>query len=217
MPGFGGAAGAGSVGGFPELPKAPPNFLPNTPGFEQAQGQALDTLAGAEGQYAIGKTMIPAQLGLQGARLQTDQDVATDRLREDLANRGIFTPYGASGYSAAGTSPAGGGVGQALYNRNVATPFGRQRQDLGAAGAGAYSDLSGAYGGAQLGYNQDMYQALLGRANDAFSAMPLSAQMGGYALPDMAMPSFSAPPQSTRPGRTRPRKPRGRKPGGRKK
>jgi hypothetical protein len=212
-PGAAQSGGAGSVGQFPTLPPAPPNFLPNTPGFEQAQGQANDQLAAAEGQYAQGKTMIGAQLGLQGARLNTDQDVATSRQREDLAGRGIFTPYGAGSTMAKpqmATSPGGGGVGESLYNRNVATPFGRQRQDLGAAGAGAYGDLSQQYGQAQLRNSQDMYQAYLQRANDAYGAMPLSAQMGEYDVPDMANPIFSGAPGGGggggRPGRTRPRK-----------
>jgi hypothetical protein len=197
-PGGGGGAGfAGQPGLFPKQPPTPPNFLPMTPGYEAAYRGANDQLAAAEGSYAASGAMIPAQLQQAQARLRTDQDVATDRLKEQLAARGIYTPYSAEHtiddprYS---TSPAGGGVGQALYNRSVATPYGREFQDLGAAGAQAYQDRSQQYGGAQLGFNQAMLEALLGRAGDAFEAQPLSLPIGGYELPQMPGPSFSNPP-----------------------
>jgi hypothetical protein len=207
----------GTVGGFPAMPKRPPNFLPMTPGFEHAAGQAGDAMSAAEGAYAQGKTMIGAQLGLQNARLNTDQGVATNQLNENLAGRGVYTPKNAQG-GYGSTSPSGGGIGQALYGRNVATPFGRQRQDLASSGAAAYGDLAGAYGQAQMGYNQSMYNALGQRANDAYAAMPLNAQMGEYGVPDMANPMFSAAPGGpARPGRTRPRKNKGKGRPGRKK
>lgn len=190
------------VGGMPQLPPTPPAFLPMTPGFEGAQRQANDTLTGAEGQYAMGQIMTPAQLGMQKQRLTTDMGVATDRLREELAGRGVFTPKNAAG-GYGGTSPAGGGIGQTLYGRNVATPFGRQFQDLASSGANAYAGMAGDLAGAQLGYNQNIFEGLLGRANDAFQAMPTNLPLGGYNVPDMPNQSFTFQPEKPY-GRVRP-------------
>lgn len=207
-PGPVGAAVA-KPGAFPAAPPQVPNYLPMTPGYEAAYRGANDQLAGAEGAYAAAGALIPAQIAQNRARLDTDQSVATDRLKEQLAERGIYTPYGADSTvrdPRMATSPAGGGVGEALYGRQVATPFGRSRQDLGSAAADAYEGRALEYGGAQLGFNQAMLDALLGRANDAFSAMPLSLPIGGYELPEMAGPSFSAPPDGGgvgKPGRNR--------------
>lgn len=209
MGGPGGGASIAKPGAFPAAPPQVPNFLPMTPGYEAAYRGANDQLAGAEGAYAASGALIPAQIAQQRARLDTDQNVATDRLKEQLAERGIYTPYGAGSTAAApqmADSPAGGGVGEALYNRQVATPFGRSRQDLGGAAADAYQGRALEYGGAQLGFNQAMFDALLGRAGDAFEAMPLSLPIGGYELPEMAGPSFSAPPNKGgggKPGRNR--------------
>lgn len=197
-PGGGGGGGAAVArpGAFPAAPPQVPNFLPMTPGYEAAYRGANDQLAAAEGAYAASGSMIPAQVGLEQARLRTDQDVATDRLKEELAGRGVYTPFAAESTARDpryATNPGGGGVGGALYDRRVATPFGRETQDLGSRAAQAYQDRSLGYGQAQLGFNQDMYEALLGRSRDAFEAMPLTLPIGGYELPAMAGPTFSAP------------------------
>jgi hypothetical protein len=186
-----------------------------TPGFEASQRGANDMLTGAEGQYAMGGIMTPAQLGLQKQRLDTDMGIETDRLKESLAERGVFTPKNAAG-GYGGTPPAGGGVGQSMYTRHVANPFGRQYQDLASQGADAYAGRAGDMAGAQLGYNQSMFEGLLGSADEAFQAQPLSTQFGGYNVPDQANPNFSFQPNG-RPGggRTRPRKQNPKKPGGR--
>lgn len=205
---------APGVGGWPTPPPRIPNFLPMTPGFEATQRGANDALTGAEGQYAQGQIMTPAQIGLQKQRLTTDMGVATDRLKENLAERGVYTPWAAESTAQApvrAQSPAGGGIGQALYSRSVATPFGRQFQDLGAQGAGQYSGLAQGMAGAELGYNQDIMQGLLQRASDAYQQQPYSLGLGGYDLPHQAAPQFPGAATGAG-GRTRPRRHR---PGGR--
>lgn len=185
----------GGVGQFPNVPPKVPNFLPNTPGMEAGWRNANDALSQAEGQYAVGQEMIPAQYNLQKARIDTDQGVATNRLNEDLAGRGVFTGKNAAG-TYGGTSPSGGGIGETLYGRNVATPFGRQRQDLADATAGAYNDLYSQYGGANLGYNMDMYNNYLSGADEAYQLAPMGLSTGGYNVPGLDAPFFSFPPMN---------------------
>ena len=196
------------VGGMPQYPQAPPAFLPQTPGFESTSRQANDQLTGAEGQYAMGQIMTPAQLGMQKQRLTTDMGLDTDRLKEQLAGRGVFTAKNAQG-TYGGTSPAGGGIGQTMYTRNVANPYGRQFQDLASQGASQYGEMASGMAGAQLGYNQNMFEGLLGAGQEAMQAQPLSLPIGGYNLPHMTNPSFSnrpgGRPNGGRPGRTQPR------------
>lgn len=191
----------GGVGQFPQTPPQVPSYLPNTPGYEQRWRGANDQYAQAEGQYAVGQEMIPAQYGLQKQRLDTDMGVATNRLKEDLAGRGVYTAQNAQG-TYGGTSPAGGGIGQSLYTRNVATPFGRQYQDLADATAGAYNNLYSQYGGAGLGYNMDQYNNLLSTADEAYQMQPMGLSSGGYNVPSLPAPSFSFPPMGG--GRRRP-------------
>lgn len=190
----------GGVGQFPQTPPSPKNFLPDTPGYEQRWRGANDQLSQAEGAYAVGQEMIPAQYNLQSQRLNTDQGVATDRLKEDLAGRGVYTAKNAAG-TYGGVSPAGGGIGQSLYTRNVATPFGRQRQDLADATAGAYNNLYSQYAGANLGYNMDQYNNLLQTADEAYEAQPMGLSSGGYNVPGLDAPFFSFPPQNQGGGR----------------
>jgi hypothetical protein len=189
---------------FPSMPPQGAPFLPMTQGFESAQRGANDALSQIEGQFAEGQAMIPAQLALEQQRLATDQDVATQRLKEQLAERGVFTPYGASGDLS--SAPAGGGIGESLYGRDVATPFGRAGQDLASSGAQAYQDLYRSYGLGQLGYNQSIMEALLQRAQDAQEQGSLGLGVGGYELPGLPGPMFSSGPGGG-----------GQKPGGHKK
>jgi len=155
--------------------------------------------------------MLPAAYNLQNTRLQNDQAVATDRLKEDLANRGVYTAKNAAG-TYGGTSPAGGGVGESLYGRNVATPFGRQFQDLAADQAGRYNSLYGDYAGANMGYAQGINEALLNRANEAYQLDPMGLANSGYETPDIAAPYFPfAPTGRPTTGQRRPRKNQDRK------
>lgn len=163
------------VGGMPQPAPTPPNFLPMTPGFMNAQGLANDQLAAAEGQYGIAQTMIPAQLNLQRSRINTDMGVAKSQLDEDLAERGVYGN--------------GTGIRTDLTNRHIATPFGRQYQDVGFGAAAQLADAASQYGGAQLAYNQSIMDALQQRAADVYSAQPLGMPIGGYTVPDLPKPN----------------------------
>ena len=200
-------AGAGMVGGvgeFPRYPEQQDDFLPMTPGYEQDWRGLNDQLGAAESEFAQGQAMLPAAYNLQNTRLQNDQDVATDRLKESLAERGVYTAKNAAG-GYGGTSPAGGGVGEKLYGRDVATPYGRQFQDLAADQAGAYQNLYGNYANANLGFFQGNNEALLNRANEAYELDPMGLANSGYTVPDMAAPYFPFSPQnSPTGGRRRP-------------
>ncbi|RPJ39740.1 MAG: hypothetical protein EHM35_01600, partial [Planctomycetaceae bacterium] len=178
-------AGAGMVGGvgeFPQMPEPPDNFLPMTPGYEQDWRGLNDQMSQAEGQFAQGQAMLPAAYNVANTRLQNDQDLATKRLKEDLANRGVYTPKNAAG-GYGGTSPTGGGIGESMYSRDIATPYGRQFQDLASDQAGAYNSLYGDYAGANLGYAQGMNEAMLGRANEAYELDPMGLANSGYQVP----------------------------------
>lgn len=164
-----------NVGGMPQPAPPVPNFLPLTPGFMNAQGQANDMLAAAEGQYGIAQTMIPAQLNLQRSRINTDMGVAQSQLDENLAERGVYGN--------------GTGIRTDLTNRHIATPFGRQYQDVGFNAAAQLADAANQYGAAQLGYNQNIMDALQQRAADVYSAQPLGMPIGGYTVPDLPKPN----------------------------
>lgn len=191
------------VGQFPSNPPGIPNFLPNTAAFEHGQTLANDALAQAGQRYSTTTGLIGPQLELQQARLNTDMGVATDRLKEDLAARGVYTAKNAEG-NYGGASPAGGGIGQSLYGRNVATPFGRAQQDLASSAAQAYGNASQQYAEDLLGYNQQMYDLYNQRAYDAYEMSPLSMPIGGYDLPNLPGPMMTQPLR----GRTRPNKKR---------
>jgi len=169
-----------NVGGFPQFGQnPPPNFLPNTPGWEAARASASGNLLGAQTEYNNQNQMIPAQLGLQTARLDTDRGLATQRVDENLANRGLITS----------------GLRAKAQEQQVGIPFGRQYQDLGLGAAGGYANAASQWGGANLGYNQDIFNSLLDRANTAYQAQPLGMSVGQYSAPDM--PAFQPyyPPQ----------------------
>lgn len=169
--GQGGQRGMPEIGGYPQFGQnPPPNFLPNTPGWEAARAGASGDLLNAQTQYNIGNQMVPAILGLQNARLDTDRAYAARDVDENLAGRGLITS----------------GIRAQDQQRKVAIPYGRQYQDLGLGAAGQYADLASQYGGANLGYNQNLFGALGQRANDAYAAQPLGMAVGQYQAPDMA-------------------------------
>lgn len=200
------------LGQFPQAPPQIPNFLPNTAAFEHGQAQANDALSFAGNQYGNAVGMIGPQFDLAKARLNTDMGVQTDRLKENLAERGVYTAQNAAGNYGA-SSPAGGGVGESMYGREIATPFGRANQDLASGAAGAYADAASQYGAAQLGYGQDMFDLYNQRGNDAFEMSPLSVPVGGYNLPNMPGPQMTSGVRVGG-GRTRPNKNRNRNRGG---
>lgn len=193
------------VGQFPANPPDIGNFLPNTAAFEHGQTLANDALAQAGQRYSTTTGLIGPQLEMQQARLNTDMGVATDRLKEDLAGRGVFTAKNAAG-DYGGASPAGGGIGQSLYGQNVATPFGRAQQDLASSAAQAYGNASQQYAEDMLGHQMNMFDLYNQRAYDAYEMQPLSMPTGGYDLPNLPGPMMTQPIR----GRTRPRNRRDR-------
>ncbi len=143
---------------------APPNFLPMTAAYEATRRDLADQLAAAESQYGIGSEQIAPWLNLQTTRAGTDLGYDQARLNEQLANRGVYesgiTPY--------------------LFTRDIGIPYGRQMQDLALSAANQYSDLGAGLGSSYLGYDQGMLNALLQRAADVASQMPLSVPQGGF-------------------------------------
>ena len=188
------------TGGLPfqagQIPKPPPqipNFLPNTPGFERGQRTVDDarSLAGARYNFTTG--MIDPQLQQQYARLDTDQGLATRRLDENMAERGVFTS----------------GFRPKLYQEQIATPFGRQRQDLAAGAARAYGEAGMDYGESLLGAENAMFDLYNDRAQETAGQPYLGFETGGYQVPNQPGPYFS-----TGGGRTRPNRNRNRNRGG---
>lgn len=177
------------VGQFPTNPPAVPNFLPNTAAFERGQSIANDALALAGQQYTTTTGLIGPQLEMQRARLGTDMGVATDRLKEDLAGRGVYS----AGRPGDTMTPAGAGIGASLYGRNVATPFGRAEQDLASGAAQQYSDAAMRYAESQLGYGREMNDLYNQRAYDAYDMGLMSMPIGGYEVPDMPGPMMTQP------------------------
>lgn len=159
---------------FPKIPdQGPPNFLPNTPGFERDQGQINDANMAAATQYSVGNQMVGPGLGLAASRLNTDMGYARQALDESLAERGVFQS----------------GIRPYMHTQNIAIPFGRQFQDLGLNAGAQYADLASQYGGSLLGSQQALYEAYLNRANQAYEAMPLGAPQTGYNMP--SLPPFT--------------------------
>ncbi len=150
-------------GGVPPVPAAPTPFLPMTPGFEAARRQLEDQLSAAQMNYATQAQQIAPMLGLQQARVGTNVGYEDQALQEALANRGVLDSS----------------IYPELYQRDIATPYGRQLQDLALSAAGQYGDIASGLGGAQLGYNQGLMEALLNRAAEAPGMMPLSTP-GNY-------------------------------------
>jgi len=195
------------VGQFPKAPPEIPNFLPNTASFERGQSTVNDNLSAAGNSFGNALGLIGPQFDLQKARLDTDMGVATDRLKENLAGRGVYS----AGRPGDTMTPAGAGIGASLYGRDVATPFGRAYQDLASGAAGDYVDAYSQYGGAQLGAGQDMFNLYNDRANDAFQMAPLSVPTGGYMLPHLPGPRLTTRIPKGGGGKTRPKKNRGKR------
>lgn len=190
------------TGGLPfqagQMPKPPPtipNFLPSTPSFERGMSSINDMRSLAESQYGIRTGMIQPQLDLGLARLTTDQGIATDRLNENMAERGVFTS----------------GFRPTLYQQHIATPFGRQRQDLASAAAQSYADAGMQYGQDLLGADQNLFNLYNDTAQETAGQPYLGFDLGGYQVPNQAGPYFTTPRPGA--GRTRPNR-RGNNRGG---
>ncbi len=176
------------AGQMPQAPPQIPNFLPSTPSFARGQSTINDARSQAQSRYDMTTGMIKPQLDLGLARLDTDQGLATRRLDENMAERGVFTS----------------GFRPTLYQEQIATPFGRQRQDLADAAARQYAGASMDFGDANVGFGQDEFNLYNDTAQETASQPYLGFDIGGYQLPNQPGPYFSSPQPGG--GRTRPRR-----------
>lgn len=197
------------TGGLPfqagQMPKpAPqiPNFLPSTPSFVRGQSSINDARSQAENRFGIETGMIKPQMDLDYARLDTDQALAGRRLDENMAERGVFTS----------------GFRPKLYQEQVATPFGRQRQDVASQGAQRYADASLGYGDTLAALGGQEFNLYNDTAQETASQPYLGFDLGGYNVPNQPGPYFTSPRPNggggggrTRPNRNRNRGPRGRR------
>jgi hypothetical protein len=189
------------TGGLPfqtgEMPKPAPqisNFLPSTPSFVRGQSSINDARSQAQSRFGIQTGMIKPQMDLDYARLDTDQALAGRRLDENMAERGVFTS----------------GFRPKLYQEQVATPFGRQRQDIASQGAKQYADASLGYGDAMVGLGGQEFDLYNDTAQETASQPWLGFDLGGYNVPNQPGPYFSTPPpRNGGGGKTRPNKNRG--------
>jgi hypothetical protein len=187
------------TGGLPfqagQMPKPPPqigNFLPSTPSFARGQSTINDARSQAQNRFDITTGMIKPQMDLDYARLDTDQALAGRRLDENMAERGVFTS----------------GFRPKLYQEQVATPFGRQRQDIASRGAQQYADASLGYGDALVGLGGQEFNLFNDTAQETASQPYLGFDLGGYQVPNQPGPYFSSPQPGG--GRTRPSRNRNR-------
>lgn len=185
------------TGGLPfqtgQIPKPPPqipNFLPNTPGFERGLRGVDDMRSLAGAQYNFKTGMIDPQLKQQYARLDTDQGLATRRLDENMAERGVFSS----------------GFRPKLYQEQIATPFGRQRQDLAQAAAMQYGQAGMDYGESLLGAENAMFDLYNDRAQETAGQPYLGFKTTGYQVPNQPGPYFSTGGGGGGGGKTRPRR-----------
>ena len=172
-PGQGTPGGLGNYANFP-APQGPgAEFMPMTPQYEAGRRGLADEQMGQQTDIMGQQAMVDPLYQQQKSRLETNQNFDTQRMKEELAGRGVYTPYGAGG--GFGQSPdnvaaqdnAGGGIGQYMFNRDIQVPYGRQYSDLATGAAGAYGQGSTAYGDTELAYNQGLTELLLNRASDS--------------------------------------------------
>lgn len=187
------------TGGLPfqsgQMPKPPPqipNFLPSTPSSVRGMTNINDQRSQAGAQYNFTTGMIDPMLQQNYARLDTDQGLATRRLDENMAERGVYSS----------------GFRPTLYQEQIATPFGRQRQDLAQGAAQAYGQAGMDYSGALTGLGQQEFNLYNDQAQETASQPYLGFGYGGYQVPNQPGPYFNSPQPGG--GRTRPNKNRNR-------
>lgn len=189
------------AGQIPKPPPQIPNFLPSTPSFVRGMGTINDLRSQAENQYGIQTGMIKPQMDLQYARLDTDQQLAGRRLDENMADRGVFTS----------------GFRPKLYQEQVATPFGRQRQDIASQGAQDYANAGLQYANSLLGAGQNEFNLYNDTAQETADQPYLGFGYGGYNLPNQPGPYLttrgSGQGRHNGGGRTRPQRNGGRRGG----
>lgn len=125
----------------------PSDQLPLDATFEAQRRAYEDALAAQMGVLGPMREQVGANLGLQGARLDTNQNQDQRSMLESLAGRGAF----------------GGGI-QTRDTGNLATNYLRQHQDLANSAAGQYSDIAQRGADAQTQYQQSLAEALLALA-----------------------------------------------------
>ena len=177
-PGVGTAGALGEYANFP-APQAPAeNFLPMTPQFEAGRRGLADEQMSQQADILGQQALVDPLYQQQKARLETDRWYEKERMKEQLAGRGVFTPYGAGGQQAGSVMndplSTGGGIGQYLGQRDIQIPYGRQFSDMGQNAFNQYGGLNNLYGDTELAYNQGMAELLLGRAADAAEMMPMN-------------------------------------------
>lgn len=148
-----------------------PNFLPDTPGFENDYRQLTDGLNSNLADINAQRMTIPGQVAQFQARSGNDQAWANTKLDESLAERGMFE---------SGTNPY-------LRMRDVQTPFGRANQDFQASTDDMLRQLATGESQAYLSYNQGMGDAMLDRAGEVEALSPMSNQFPG------SMPNYGQP------------------------
>ena len=151
----------GEYSNFPAPQKPAANFLPMTPQFEAGRRGLDDEFMSGQTSILNQRNMIDPLYKQQLARMDTDQGFATNSLKENLADRGIYNDLSMM------NTPS-----QYLYNQNIQIPYGRERSDLATAASGAYGQSAEALSGLNLQHNQGLAELLLNRAADAAANIP---------------------------------------------
>lgn len=177
-PGTGTPGGVGSYANIPAPQSPEDNFLPMTPQFEAGRRGLADEQMAQQTDILAQQALVDPLYQQQKARLETDRQYDVERMKENLAGRGVFTPYGAGSYqqgNVMGNSlSTGGGIGESLGRRDIQIPYGRQFSDLGTNAFNQYGGYNNQYADTELAYNQGMAELLLGRAADAAEMMPMN-------------------------------------------
>lgn len=147
----------GSYANFPEPQKAPPGFLPMTPQFEAGRRGLDDQYQANKMDLLNQQALIKPQYDQAMARLTTDKGYATNRVNENMVDRGIYDS----------------GIRPQVQTRDVLIPYGRQASDYATQAGQQQSAIAAALANADLQYNQGMAELLLNRASDSMSNMPM--------------------------------------------
>lgn len=142
---------------FPPVPKEPPPFAPFTPIFEELQRGVQDNLAGVMSRIRGAGAQIGPQVDLMRSRLATQKDYQTQRLNEEMAERGLYES----------------GIRPQLYQRDIYIPYERALQDLALEASRARAGLAEEAGAAQLEASQGMMDAYMQNIQSLMEMMPL--------------------------------------------
>ena len=171
---------------MPEAPAPMENFLPMTAEFEAGRRAIMDQLASTLAQIGVARDQIPYVVKMFDARMKTDMEYETNRVREAMSGRGVLNS---------------GATGTTLQ-RDVYRPLGRAKQDFTLDVAGQEADLASAEAEAQLQANMALQNHTLQRANQVASSQPLSLpQFGGMSTESFTTPNLGRVPRRNRPRR----------------